>query len=109
MSDILQEVSIPVWRNSDCDAAYTQDVFPENLCAGDKAGGKDSCQVKIVFTNYILYSKISYTDTQALDLQKCKMTSSEMITHAHHLRCNICSFLILIALNHIHRVNDLCV
>ncbi|MCL4149603.1 UNVERIFIED_CONTAM: hypothetical protein GTU68_013686, partial [Idotea baltica] len=45
VSRVLQEVSIPVWNNNECDAAYKDNkVFPLNLCAGDKAGGKDSCQ-----------------------------------------------------------------
>ena len=44
----LQEVTVPVWKNSDCDKAYEQDIVPKFLCAGVKAGGKDSCQVRII-------------------------------------------------------------
>ena len=44
-SPVLQEVSIPVWENAECNAAYpNNEVFDKNLCAGDRQGGKDSCQ-----------------------------------------------------------------
>ncbi|RXG55735.1 Proclotting enzyme, partial [Armadillidium vulgare] len=45
VSSILQEVSIPVWDNNECNNTYqNNEIFPVMLCAGDKEGGKDSCQ-----------------------------------------------------------------
>ncbi|KAK7074986.1 CLIP domain-containing serine protease [Halocaridina rubra] len=40
----LQEVTVPIWSNSDCDNAYEQNIIDKQLCAGVKDGGKDSCQ-----------------------------------------------------------------
>ncbi|XP_071537008.1 proclotting enzyme-like [Panulirus ornatus] len=44
VSSVLLEVTVPVWKNSDCNAAYEQDIIDKQICAGDRAGGKDSCQ-----------------------------------------------------------------
>ncbi|KAB7503532.1 Proclotting enzyme, partial [Armadillidium nasatum] len=45
VSSILQEVSIPVWDNNECNNTYeNNEIFSVMLCAGDKEGGKDSCQ-----------------------------------------------------------------
>ncbi|CAK1545544.1 unnamed protein product [Leptosia nina] len=43
-SDVLMEVSIPVWNHEECVKSFTDSVFDETLCAGDKEGGKDACQ-----------------------------------------------------------------
>ena len=46
-SQILQEVDVGIWRNSDCANNYgklNRDVKDTMLCAGDD-GGKDACQV----------------------------------------------------------------
>ncbi len=50
-SDVLQKVSIKVFDNSECHAAY----FPKfkiairqwHLCAGTREGGKGTCHVRI--------------------------------------------------------------
>lgn len=40
----LREVTLPIWNNTDCEEAYSSKVIDSNqLCAGLKAGGKDSC------------------------------------------------------------------
>ncbi|CAL4073831.1 unnamed protein product, partial [Meganyctiphanes norvegica] len=46
ISSTLQEVTLPVWTNDECDAAYDEANIVDNfLCAGIKeTGGKDSCQ-----------------------------------------------------------------
>lgn len=44
VSQTLQEVTIPVWNNKDCDDTYEQTIVDTVLCAGAKTGGKDSCQ-----------------------------------------------------------------
>ncbi|KAF2343702.1 Serine proteases trypsin domain, partial [Trinorchestia longiramus] len=43
----LQEVTIPVWSNEDCDDTYEQTIVDTVMCAGAKTGGKDSCQVSV--------------------------------------------------------------
>ncbi|XP_044037512.1 tryptase-like [Siniperca chuatsi] len=40
----LQEVSVPIVSNSDCNAAYKGGITSNMLCAGLTEGGKDSCQ-----------------------------------------------------------------
>lgn len=44
VASTLQEVTIPVWTNAECDEAYEQNIIDKQLCAGAKEGGKDSCQ-----------------------------------------------------------------
>ena len=48
-SNVLLEVTLPIWKLNDCQAAYTQPITDKQLCAGYKAGGKDSCQVRALF------------------------------------------------------------
>ncbi|XP_038207383.1 venom protease-like [Zerene cesonia] len=43
-SDVLMEVSVPVWRHEECVKAFTDSVFDETICAGGREGGKDACQ-----------------------------------------------------------------
>lgn len=44
-SSKLRQVTLPIWNNTDCEAAYSSKVInSRNLCAGFKEGGKDSCQ-----------------------------------------------------------------
>ncbi|MEM9304306.1 MAG: serine protease, partial [Pseudomonadota bacterium] len=44
--NVLHEVSLPVVSNATCNApaSYGGDVFQSMICAGLRAGGKDSCQ-----------------------------------------------------------------
>jgi len=45
ISSTLNEVTLPVWTNQECDSAYDEaDIVDNFLCAGIKAGGQDSCQ-----------------------------------------------------------------
>jgi len=43
-SETLMEVLVPIWEQADCRAAYKQQIEDTNLCAGVRAGGRDSCQ-----------------------------------------------------------------
>ncbi|CAG7820190.1 unnamed protein product [Allacma fusca] len=43
-SSKLMEVTVLVWKQEDCQAAYTQPIEETNLCAGVRSGGKDSCE-----------------------------------------------------------------
>ncbi|CAG2171781.1 unnamed protein product [Oppiella nova] len=44
-SPVLLEVPVQVWDNSACDKSLEGfDVISSMICAGDRAGGKDSCQ-----------------------------------------------------------------
>lgn len=44
-SNVLMEVTVPIWEHKKCVESFTAAVFEENICAGGPEGGKDSCQV----------------------------------------------------------------
>lgn len=41
-SPVLMEVAVPIWRQADCQAAYTQRIYDTVTCAGSYQGGKDA-------------------------------------------------------------------
>lgn len=41
-SDVLMEVTVPIWNNSHCQAVYVHKIHDTVLCAGTT--GLDSCQ-----------------------------------------------------------------
>uniref|UniRef100_A0A2H8TV73 Proclotting enzyme n=1 Tax=Melanaphis sacchari TaxID=742174 RepID=A0A2H8TV73_9HEMI len=43
VSNVLQEVAIPIWLHDQCVSAFSQPIFKTNLCAASYEGGKDSC------------------------------------------------------------------
>lgn len=51
-SDILQEVSVPIWNQENCQNMFVERIGEYVLCAGAKEGGRDSCQVKINCINH---------------------------------------------------------
>lgn len=48
-SNSLQEVDVGIWTNQECATNYNRlgrKVLDTMLCAGDRLGGKDACQVR---------------------------------------------------------------
>ncbi|XP_063381401.1 venom protease-like [Cydia fagiglandana] len=43
-SNVLMEVSVPIWEHTRCVQSFTDSIFEENICAGGYDGGKDACQ-----------------------------------------------------------------
>ncbi|GLV43287.1 uncharacterized protein CBL_14035 [Carabus blaptoides fortunei] len=43
-SNVLMEVSLPVWTNDQCAKSFSQTITKNVLCAAGYDGGKDSCQ-----------------------------------------------------------------
>ncbi|XP_045454513.1 proclotting enzyme-like [Melitaea cinxia] len=43
-SDVLMEVSVPIWVHETCVRSFSDSIFNETICAGGKEGGKDACQ-----------------------------------------------------------------
>ncbi|RVE45651.1 hypothetical protein evm_009700 [Chilo suppressalis] len=43
-SNVLMEVSVPVWAHEHCVEAFVDAIFEESICAGFPQGGRDSCQ-----------------------------------------------------------------
>ncbi|XP_067436417.1 uncharacterized protein [Thunnus thynnus] len=43
-SDILQEVTVQILGNNECQCNYRVDITENMICAGVRAGGKDACQ-----------------------------------------------------------------
>lgn len=44
-SEVLMEVAVPIWSNQRCKEAFTERISASSICAGDREGGQDSCQV----------------------------------------------------------------
>ena len=47
VSNVLQEVSVPILTNANCAEVYGDWITSNMICAGKKEGGKDACQVGI--------------------------------------------------------------
>ena len=72
-SPVLQEVLITIFDSSTCERGYStlrdfSRVWPKGMpnnlltCAGDLAGGKDSCQVKILSFKAFLVKDTDFDD-----------------------------------------------
>lgn len=45
VTNVLQEVQLPVVSNTECNADYKDIITNNMICAGIIEGGKDACQV----------------------------------------------------------------
>ena len=57
LPSVLQEVSLPIINNDECEGMYRDAGYIEHIpnifiCAGYKKGGKDSCEVKMQCINF---------------------------------------------------------
>lgn len=46
-SDVLMEVTLPIWTQESCRSVFPQRIGDTVICAGAPDGGRDSCQVSI--------------------------------------------------------------
>ena len=54
VSDVLQEVELPVWRQAECRAANSPyEISDAQLCAGYEAGGQGACTVRATVEAYL--------------------------------------------------------
>lgn len=44
-SDVLMEVTLPIWSQENCRSAFAHRIVDTVICAGAPEGGRDSCQV----------------------------------------------------------------
>lgn len=44
-SSVLMEVTVPIWKQQDCQNVFIERIDENVLCAGSVEGGRDSCQV----------------------------------------------------------------
>lgn len=44
-SDVLMEVTLPIWKKDDCQNSFIERISDSVICAGAREGGRDSCQV----------------------------------------------------------------
>lgn len=62
-SEMLLQVSIPVWNQQKCVESFLQRITEHNICAAAYEGGKDSCQVtssnKTIFCIYDLFGVLN--------------------------------------------------
>ncbi|XP_030746277.1 trypsin-like [Sitophilus oryzae] len=43
-SEVLLQITVPIWELSKCSQSFLQRITDSNICAGAYEGGKDSCQ-----------------------------------------------------------------
>lgn len=61
-SDILMEVSVPIWSSKSCQNVFIERIGENVLCAGAREGGRDSCQVNFIRA-FLPYLKFSNNET----------------------------------------------
>lgn len=52
-SSVLMEVTVPIWKQQDCQNVFIERIGENVLCAGSVEGGRDSCQVWSFFLHII--------------------------------------------------------
>lgn len=56
-SDVLMEVSVPIWNQADCQNAFIERIGDNVICAGGE--NRDSCQVGVL-EYYLLYLRFCF-------------------------------------------------
>lgn len=54
-SNVLMEVSVPIWTSKACQNVFIERIGENVLCAGAKEGGRDSCQVRNNYFTFFTY------------------------------------------------------
>lgn len=58
-SEVLMEVTLPIWSQENCRNAFTHRIVDTVVCAGAPEGGRDSCQVNKINQSMTVWEKLN--------------------------------------------------